>query len=623
MAREMRNRDDSIDALGLAVRVHNALRRASINTIGELSDKLQQDELWGIRNLGEKGIAEIAEKLETVDILTHYSESMLESRIGFSAASDIPIFVVPTIPVHKAIRSVQSALANQIRVRKLHPDLEIEGQPLVELVRSTRVHDFGMFAKLTNILTSSQSVADEIEILTSLAGLDDRQFTVLNMRHGYEKHTLGIVGDVIQVTRERVRQIETQVLQKLSPAMHSHSIARIRSAIMFADNIDLSFTDWSRGLLKSGLLGDWSNEEYIDYDPIEMMLAMCSITRAVEIPESLEYMIRLHGNGESTRSARSLMLSEKLTSEASRLISRHLRHSGAVSLEWLVNQEAIDYSIDELRLILESKGYFGLDENWYMSFEYVPGRLGKDSVIHRSLLKMFKYCGALAIRDVYAGIERTRVKTDFPIPPIGLLESMLLKCGYSFEGDNWYWHGETTEELNAGETVIWRTIEDYGGVAHHAQLMQAILDSGYAGASLHATLRRSPLFESFEKGLYRIRGSDPTYDTIAKARNTVERVSVELSVAHDTYGNILIGANLGILSIAYGTVVSEDLPNLSGNWEGTWGEDESTEIRVTHSEVRGLLGAIRYLECQVGDRIELIFNVFDRRVFVQMAGANT
>ena len=51
-----------IDDLELSVRAFNCLKRAEINTIGELMDKTE-DELTRVRNLGKKSVDEIKEKL--------------------------------------------------------------------------------------------------------------------------------------------------------------------------------------------------------------------------------------------------------------------------------------------------------------------------------------------------------------------------------------------------------------------------------------------------------------------------------------------------------------------------------------------------------------------------------
>ena len=55
--------ETSIDEMQLSVRSWNALKRAGVNTIGELIDIIQGDGLMKIRNLGRKSMVEIKTKI--------------------------------------------------------------------------------------------------------------------------------------------------------------------------------------------------------------------------------------------------------------------------------------------------------------------------------------------------------------------------------------------------------------------------------------------------------------------------------------------------------------------------------------------------------------------------------
>ncbi|MFA5153440.1 MAG: DNA-directed RNA polymerase subunit alpha C-terminal domain-containing protein, partial [Clostridia bacterium] len=52
-----------IDELDLSVRSYNCLKRASINTVGDLISKTE-DEMMKVRNLGKKSFDEIRKKLD-------------------------------------------------------------------------------------------------------------------------------------------------------------------------------------------------------------------------------------------------------------------------------------------------------------------------------------------------------------------------------------------------------------------------------------------------------------------------------------------------------------------------------------------------------------------------------
>jgi RNA polymerase primary sigma factor len=77
---------------------------------------------------------------------------------------------------------------------------------------------------------SSQMLREEVE--KALRGLTVQESRVLHLRYGLDDErcrTLQEVGDVLGVTRERVRQIEMRALQKLSETIHHGNLKEINS----------------------------------------------------------------------------------------------------------------------------------------------------------------------------------------------------------------------------------------------------------------------------------------------------------------------------------------------------------------------------------------------------------
>jgi DNA-directed RNA polymerase subunit alpha len=68
--------DMSIDELELSVRSYNCLKRAGINTVGELVNKTPED-MMKVRNLGRKSLEEVLFKLKELGLQLHSGEETI------------------------------------------------------------------------------------------------------------------------------------------------------------------------------------------------------------------------------------------------------------------------------------------------------------------------------------------------------------------------------------------------------------------------------------------------------------------------------------------------------------------------------------------------------------------
>ena len=57
----------TVEELDLSVRSFNCLKRAGINTVGELTNKTEED-MMKVRNLGKKSLEEVVSKLQEMNL---------------------------------------------------------------------------------------------------------------------------------------------------------------------------------------------------------------------------------------------------------------------------------------------------------------------------------------------------------------------------------------------------------------------------------------------------------------------------------------------------------------------------------------------------------------------------
>lgn len=151
-----------LGVLGLSARPYNALKRAGITTIGQLA-AISRKQIWEVRNVGEKALAEIESKLEAY-------------------LADPSRFKAPA-------------------VAKESPPLPLAPPPDSEMPD-----------------TSADEQTLPVQVEKWLSVLTDRQRQVIRWRYGLdgsEPETLEEVGQRLGITRERVRQIQSKSLKRL------------------------------------------------------------------------------------------------------------------------------------------------------------------------------------------------------------------------------------------------------------------------------------------------------------------------------------------------------------------------------------------------------------------------
>ena len=520
--------ESSLDVLGLSVRVYYALRRSSIKYVGELLQLRDSggEGLYLVRNMGQKGVAEVNAALERFEIV---------DTLSLPDKPDVQIVYVISPEV---ISWQASLIERQILVGTLHREAVFQGQTIGQwLAVAHEEAPDRMFLVFADVLGSTLTLCDELEKLLQSRSKHRRDparelFILLKRFHPADKLTLQQIADQLGVSRERVRQLQKQCKQALQRRVPVESATiRIQSALLRARDKgeDLTWSQWREDVITSGLCGRWQDDGSEKVDPLDLMLAICKALGEdhplLALPEHLHLALQLRAEGRPDTPVRELLFERSIPQETRRLIQRHYQHSGAVSTIWLCTKLGI--SREEVEEILRAVGFKPLARSWYQHIDAPDEklRLSKSDVFHKNLHKMFKCCGPLDEEDLHYGLRNALSRPDFPAPPPPVLRALLNSCGYAEQDGQFFVEGSVSAQLSDSEQLIVECIRDKGTVVSYAELVEMFDKSKLSRAALIARLQNSPLFDKADKALYHLRGARYTREDLQRARATSKRSS--------------------------------------------------------------------------------------------------
>lgn len=232
------NDNSPLDILQLSPRTYNILKRARIETIGQLVN-MPNEHLLDINHIGKRSITEIEKKLKTYDQVI-ISTPSLADQIGLINDSRIDDYPIDRILINRLglPENIESSL-NSKGVRSLS-DLLFMPPGLVFglnenekdfVIRNLTMY-FNWLRKQSDDVFAQEISSEYLPPLfkyilekNSIDKLVSRGFSILSNRHNQvltwrygingSIKTLEEVGEELNITRERVRQIQSKALQYL------------------------------------------------------------------------------------------------------------------------------------------------------------------------------------------------------------------------------------------------------------------------------------------------------------------------------------------------------------------------------------------------------------------------
>ena len=458
------SRKDSIEKLNLSSHSFNVLVHAGIQTVGEALQLIESNRLKTIRELGTQQVVsacmlEIAATLVQVKILDDNQVENLTKK------DEIPWIVV----------GWQAQLVSkQLSRGLLHEEAIIAEKSIKNWIADIEKIDSDYaYEVLATILGSSLNVCEDIEFFLNQIPRQHRM-TILLSTYGFETKTLKQIGSELGLSRGRVSQIRSELKNKvtaISDLKNRPALLRMQSALLIAKDLglDITYEGWTQRIRSSGLVGDWTSQDFVSTDAVEVMIAICNLLAdcelgssqiysryfasrqlkridyglsSLQMPENLQYAVQLATEGKPNIPAKISHALDTLPDEAKRLINGHTKNSGGVHVKWLSQESGVE--LENIKNILQWQEYKALSEDWF-----VPNfsQTSYNSVFHRCLRKMCQYCGPLSIDDVCAGLRHVVSERKFPVPPPDVMDEIVRIFDYKCKEGLYYWDGESDEKL--------------------------------------------------------------------------------------------------------------------------------------------------------------------------------
>jgi RNA polymerase sigma factor (sigma-70 family) len=260
-------KETPLKVLGLSVRPLNTLMHRGIDTVERL-EGMSDEEILEVRNLGRKSLTEIREKLAAFLRGSSGDEPLLDKQAQEVGVNSTPLPLLPVEAIQAFCRrgvplneisidrlALSGALENKLSYRRIQTLDDLAQQPrntlpdeatLVDrfrfylnwfLKQDTAVRAIEISGKGVSPLYSLMLKGRSLDALVEnwLSVLRRRQQQIIRLRYGLqsEELTLQEIGDRLNITRERVRQLQKQALRRLRSPEARDSIRALRRSLVY------------------------------------------------------------------------------------------------------------------------------------------------------------------------------------------------------------------------------------------------------------------------------------------------------------------------------------------------------------------------------------------------------
>lgn len=488
-----------VDDLDLSVRTRNALRYGGLVESGRLRPTTVGT-VWSLKNFGAVSLLDLLTALEAEE--PRHSN---ESRVLDESATP-----------SRAVRVAASALAKRRWAGSVTAGDPRVGSHLVALDPfATTARSAGEALAEANYTPSQakrtaaviRGFTDQVDALRKLTleteldqivdALTERASnkTAILARTGLggaEPLTLEATGQIIGVTRERVRQLERKFKERVDKCDMIWTPVLDRALQKAAELVPASPSALEAGLSSAGLIAG--------------SFSIASLTAAAEIFDKDIPFKHLDGTLAP--------LGDWAPSSAVRTTTRRqVEHWGATTVddvEVRLKENGFEVEPRLLRITIEAlEGFAWLDEErgWF----WVRGTRNR---LLNQVRKIMSVAGSIELAELRAGVGRYHRMKGFR-PPREVLATLCVDSGDFYRDGDRICGGpdlaDWRDVLGSNERKLVQALFDYGPVMRRDDLERIVVaERGLNRSSFYVYLTYSPMLERYAPGVFGLRGAPVT-----------------------------------------------------------------------------------------------------------------
>jgi hypothetical protein len=649
-----------IKELNLSPRVIHTLSRSGVFTVGKLKKLAQSKKLEQINNIGQKSLDEISMALN--DLYKNTSEYIKVEKnsnsfiglFGDVVREDINSAPVGILDLRMFIKRsfIKNGIITIGDLNKMSCsdilDINHIGPKLLEEIRQSLIafyanpdkylvqQEFELEDEKENInrtqieqfqFESEKGKGNWSEIVQSYFENEKDTYTlILLSRYGVKSKTLEEIASELGITRERVRQIEGAVaihfLNYLRLAKGATELLGKVSGILSFYGEDLSLKKFREMLKKEKIIGEFSSsfvsERISKLDPFETLI--CWLSLLSNLKYSLEPMVfpvdinaLIHSKNISIND---LEILENISSKTRRKIKRKVYFTGGINIKDTIAILSVNERIAEL--VLSGLNLRKLENSWYSLKTFDVEVDGEIIPLRLAGLKMLSIASEIDFTVFCDGLRRYVNRFYAMLAPADVLMYFLSLIGFEVnDHQRVSTRHSVNNVLSKSEKSLISAIAKNEGVANFFEIAEEFFLQKLSLPAVSVTLKRSPIVEKIDEGLYKLRGVDISWQQIEAAKKRQKRFSQDDEIVHGLDGIIRMKLTVNSYTFLTGVVQAYSVRELSGLWSVVHDGKSFGDAKIDESYLWGLSKIFKELDVQMGDRVELAFNTWNRTLSVE------